>query len=583
MKLISINVSMPKTVYHQGRLVNTGIFNEPVVGRVMVRKLNVDGDGQADLKVHGGVYKAVYIYDIENIRYWRKVLDRNDIGYGHFGENFTVEGMPDDRIHIGDVFLIGGVLLEVTQPRVPCFKLEIKMELPGFSQKFLASGRLGFYCRVIQEGEVEAGDFIERIQIGPERITVQEFARLYYFDTQNLEKIHRILRIPALPPGWSRAFGKLLDTAGKKGKKRKTLERAWQGFRPFIVSQKVPESQSMTSFYLMPEDREPLPPYMPGQFLTFKLNIPGIPRPVIRTYTLSDCPCHAEYYRITVKREPQPEDPEIISGSNYFHDMVEAGTRLQVAASRGDFFLDPKEETPVVLLSGGVGMTPMISMFNAIVDSGSKRPVWFIHGTRNGLHHAMGEHMRQIVAEHDNIKVHIRYSRPRPEDIQGRDYDSIGHVTVNLLKELLPDNDMDFYLCGPPPFMHSLIKGLWEWDVPEHRIRFELFGPDALMLEGARPKRRQKKKAVEEENYKIVFSQSQITAQWDPESENLLNFAEEQGVFPDFSCRAGICQTCGYGLLEGRVDYNFDPLAPPYPGQVLLCCTRPKSDLVIDV
>jgi len=583
MKLISINVSMPKTVYHQGRLVNTGIFNEPVAGRVMVRKLNVDGDGQADLKVHGGVYKAVYIYDIENIRYWRKVLDRNDIGYGHFGENFTVEGMLDDRIHIGDVFRIGSVLLEVTQPRVPCFKLEIKMELPGFSQKFLASGRLGFYCRVVQEGEVEAGDSIERIQVGPEKIAVQEFARLYYFDTQNIEKIHRILRIPALPPGWSRAFGKLLETAGKKGKKRKTLERAWQGFRPFIVSQKVPESQSMTSFYLMPEDREPLPPYMPGQFLTFKLNIPGIPRPVIRTYTLSDCPCHTEYYRITVKREPQPEDPEIISGSNYFHDMVEAGTRLQVAASRGDFFLDPKEETPVVLLSGGVGMTPMISMLNAIVDSGNKRPVWFIHGTRNGLHHAMGEHMRQIVAEHDNITVHIRYSRPRPEDIQGRDYDSIGHVTVNLLKELLPDNDMDFYLCGPPPFMHSLIKDLWEWDVPEHRIRFEVFGPDALMLEGARPKRRQKKKTVEEENYKIIFSQSQITAQWDPESENLLNFAEEQGVFPDFSCRAGICQTCGYGLLEGQVDYNFDPLAPPYPGQVLLCCTRPKSDLVIDV
>jgi ferredoxin-NADP reductase/MOSC domain-containing protein YiiM len=583
MKLISINVSMPKTVYHQGRLVNTGIFNEPVAGRVMVRKLNVDGDGQADLKVHGGVYKAVYIYDIENIRYWRKVLGRNDIGYGHFGENFTVEGMPDDRIHIGDVFRIGGVLLEATQPRVPCFKLEIKMDLPGFSQKFLASGRLGFYCRVIQEGEVEAGDSIERIQVGPEKITVQEFARLYYFDTRNLEKIRRILRIPSLPPGWSRAFGKLLDTAGKKGKKRKTLERAWQGFRPFIVSQKVPESQSMTSFYLMPEDREPLPPYMPGQFLTFKLNIPGIRRSVIRTYTLSDCPCHTEYYRITVKREPQPEDPEIISVSNYFHDIIEPGTRLKVAASRGDFFLDPKEGTPVVLISGGVGMTPMISMINAVVDSGNKRPVWFVHGTRNGLHHAMGEHMRQIVAEHDNITVHIRYSRPRPEDIQGRDYDSIGHVTVHLLKELLPDNDMDFYLCGPLPFMHSLIKGLWEWDVPEHRIRFEVFGPDALMLEGARPKRRQKKKAVEEESYNIVFSQSQITAQWDPESENLLNFAEEQGVFPDFSCRAGICQTCGYQLLEGQVDYNFDPLAPPYPGQVLLCCTRPKSDLVIDV
>jgi MOSC domain-containing protein YiiM/ferredoxin-NADP reductase len=580
MKLISVNVSLPKTVYHQGRQVNTGIYNEPVTGRVMVRKLNVDGDRQADLKVHGGVYKAVYIYDIENIRYWQKNLGRSDLTYGLFGENFTVEGMLDDRIHIGDVFRIGGALLEVTQPRMPCFKLEIKMDLPGFSRQFLDSGRLGFYCRVIEEGDVGAGDAIERIRVGPEKITVWEFARVYYFDPRNLEKIRRILRIPSIPPGWHRAFEKLLATSGEKGKKRRTPQRAWQGFRPFIVDRKVLESRSITSFYLVPEDGEPLPPYMPGQFLTFKLSIPGFAKPVVRTYTLSDCPCQTEYYRITIKQEPPPEDPEIISGSNYFHDRVEPGTRLLAAASRGDFFLDPNEETPVVLLNGGVGMTPMISMLNAIVDSGRKRPVWFVHGTRNGLHHAMREHMRRSAAENDNITVHVRYSRPRPEDVRGRDYDSSGHVNVELLKNLLPNNDMDFYLCGPPPFMHGLIRGLWEWGVPERRIRFEVFGSDVLMLDGTRP--RQKKKASAEAAYEIVFSQSGISAQWDPECENLLNFAEEQGVFPDFGCRAGICQTCGYPLLEGEVDYNFEPLTPPYPGQVLLCCTRPKSNLVID-
>ena len=583
MKLISINVSLPKTVSHQGRRVNTGIYNEPVTGRVMVRRLNVDGDGQADLKVHGGVYKAVYIYDIENIRYWRKALGRHDLAYGHFGENFTVEGMPDDRIYIGDVFRIGGALLEVTQPRVPCFKLEMKMDQPGFSKQFLASGRLGFYCRVIEEGDVGADDAIERIQIGPGKITVWDFARTYYFESRNLEMIRRILQIPSLPPGWRRGFGKLLKTFGEKGKKRKAPERAWQGFRTFIVDRKVPESETITSFYLKSEGGEPLPPYMPGQFLTFKLDIPGLLRPVIRTYTLSDCPCHTQYYRITIKREPESEDPEIISGSNYFHHLVKPGTRLKVAASRGDFFLDPQDESPVVLLSGGVGMTPMISMLNSVVDSGKKRQVWFIHGNRNGLHHAMQRHMCRLAAENDNIKVHICYSRPRPEDVKGLDYDTTGHVTAELLKELLPNNDMDFYLCGPPNFMHSLIKGLWEWGVSEYRIRFEVFGPDALMVERTRSKQRQKKTASEEKNYEIVFSQSQITAQWDPESENLLNFAEEQGVFPDFGCRAGICQTCGHTLLEGQVDYNFEPLAPPYPGQVLLCCTRPKSNLVIDI
>lgn len=581
MKLISVNVSLPKTVDHQGRLVSTGIFKEPVTGRVIVRKLNVDGDGQSDLLVHGGVYKAVYVYDMENIRFWREVLERPDLRYGQFGENLTVEGMPDDEVCLGDVLRVGTALLEVTQPRIPCYKLEIKMGLPGFSRQFLASGRLGFYCRVLEEGEVGARDTIERVHAGPEKVTVWDFARIYYFEPHQLEKIRSLLRVPSIPPGWRRAFGKLLAASGERRKARKSSERAWQGFRPFIVRGKVAESKTISSFYLSPEDGAPLPPYTPGQFLTFKLRIPGFSRPAIRTYSLSDSP-HRTEYRISVKRESHPLDPGIVSGSTYFHDQVEPGNRLMVAAPRGDFFLDPDGQTPLVLLSGGIGMTPMISILNDIVDSVRKRRVWFVHGTRNGLHLAMSEHLRRIAAENDQISVHIRYSRPRLEDVQGRDYDGTGHVTVDLLKQLLPDKDMDFYLCGPPPFMHSLIKGLWEWGVSESRIRVEVFGPETLTLEGTRPKGRPTGEVRPEEQYEIVFSQSGITAQWNPESENLLNFAEEQGVFPDFSCRAGICQTCGYPLLEGEVEYDFEPLAPPYPGQVLLCCTRPKSNLVID-
>jgi len=583
MKVVSVNVSMPRTVDHQGRQVSTGIYDEPVTGRVMVRKLNVDGDGQADLTVHGGANKAVYVYDLGNLNFWRQKLGRVDLGYGHFGENFTVEGMPDDRIHIGDVFRIGGALLEVTQPRLPCFKLEMKMDMPGFSRQFITSGRLGFYFRVIEEGEVGTGDPIELVQTGLEKITVWEMAQLYYFDYNNREKIRRLLQIPALPPDWIRAFEEILASAGERGKKRKTPERAWKGFRNFIVDKKVPESQTITSYYLVPEDGEPLPVYMPGQFLTFRLSIPGHPKPVIRNYSLSESPSHPEYYRVTIKREPHPEEPEVMSGSNYFHDLVEPGTRLQVAASRGDFFLNPQEETPVVLISGGVGLTPLISMLNAIVDSGKNRPTWFIHGTRNGIHHAMCKHMRRVAAENDNITVHIRYSQPRPEDVEGRDYDSIGHLNVDLLIELLPNKDMDFYLCGPPPFMNSMLKELWGWGVAESRIRFELFGPAALLQEGTRARRGKKKKTSEEEAFEIAFSESGITAKWNPEYENLLEFAEDQGIFPDFSCRSGICHTCQYELMKGKVDYNFEPLDPPYPGQVLLCCARPRSNLVIEV
>jgi MOSC domain-containing protein YiiM len=210
MKIVSVNVSLPKIVKHEGRKVSTGIYNKPVAGRIMVRKLNLDGDGQADLSVHGGVYKAVYFYDLESYRYWRKELSRDDLAYGHFGENFTVEGMLDDQIHIGDVFRIGDALLEVTQPRTPCFKLEMKMGLPGFSRQFVTSGRLGFYCRVVEEGDVGAGDPIERVKVGPERITVREFARLYYFDYDNQEKIRRVLKLPSIPPEWRSTFEQLL-------------------------------------------------------------------------------------------------------------------------------------------------------------------------------------------------------------------------------------------------------------------------------------------------------------------------------------------------------------------------------------
>jgi ferredoxin-NADP reductase len=334
---------------------------------------------------------------------------------------------------------------------------------------------------------------------------------------------------------------------------------------------------------LIPEDGEPLPVYLPGQFLTFKLEIPGRPRPVIRTYPLSDCPCHAQYYRVTIKREPPPEGPSVVSGSNYFHDQVEPGMRLNVAAPRGDFFLDPREETPVVLLSGGVGLTPMISMLNTIVDAGKGRPVWFVHGTRNGIHHAMCKHMRRLAAENENVHVHICYSRPRPEDVKGLDYDSPGHVTVELLNQLLPDSSMDYYICGPPPFMKSLFRDLLTWGVPESRIRYELFGPASLLKEGTRASLRKSRPVEEAEEFEVIFLKSGLTAQWDPGYDSLLDFAEDQGVFPEFNCRSGICHTCMYELLEGEVEYAVEPLDPPYPGQVLLCCARPRTDVVIDV
>ncbi|MBA3795258.1 MAG: MOSC domain-containing protein [Rubrobacter sp.] len=214
MKLVSVNVSHPREVAHGRKMVRTGIFKEPVAGRIVLRGLNLDGDGQADLVNHGGLHRAAYVYPVENYEYWSRELDRDDLSFGQFGENFTVEGMTEEDVHIGDVFRVGDALVEVSQPRPPCFKLGIKMAMPGFPKLFLASGRVGFYLRVLEEGEVGEGDEIERVRRDPERLTVRETSHLLFLEGQDLKGARRALRVPALSPGWRESFEERLVTAG---------------------------------------------------------------------------------------------------------------------------------------------------------------------------------------------------------------------------------------------------------------------------------------------------------------------------------------------------------------------------------
>ena len=216
MKLLSVNVSLPAEVLYRGKKITTGIFKKPVNGRVMLRSMNLDGDGQADLTSHGGIHKAAYVYSIENYDFWKKELGRTDFAFGQFGENFTVEGMPEDEIHVGDVFRVGGALVEVTQPRVPCYKLGIRMGLSQFVKMFLASCRVGFYLRVLEEGEVGAGDVFNRVRTDPERMTVREICHLLYFDPENLRGANKALRIRALSPGWQQSFVERLAKPGPR-------------------------------------------------------------------------------------------------------------------------------------------------------------------------------------------------------------------------------------------------------------------------------------------------------------------------------------------------------------------------------
>ena len=277
MKLLSVNVSLPKEIESKGKTVRTGIFKEPVQGRVKVKSLNIEGDGQADLVGHGGEFRAVYVYSFDNYAYWEHELDRSDFKFGQFGENFTVEGMLDENVHVGDRFRIGSGLFEVTQPRVPCYKLAIKMGIEGFYSQILESGRLGFYFRVLEEGEVGVGDTIERIKLDPVGLNIVEANKLMYFDKDNLDGAKKSLAIEAFSPGWKATFEGRISKA-----KLSTI--TGESYRTFIVNRKVPESDTITSFYLAAEDGKPLAAFLPGQFLPLKLDIPGQYKTVVQTY-----------------------------------------------------------------------------------------------------------------------------------------------------------------------------------------------------------------------------------------------------------------------------------------------------------
>jgi len=583
MKLISVNVSLAKEVPYLGRTITTGIFKEPVTGRVMVRRLNIDGDDQADRRVHGvGFDMAIYVYSIEHYAFWAKELGREGFPFGQFGENLTVEGLSEDTVRVGDTFRVGGTLLQVTQPRIPCYKFAMRMEEgQDFPARFQETGRMGFYCRVLEEGEIGAGDDIELVERDKGASTIAEFIRVYLYESHEPASLKRVLASKELSEPWREYLEKMLKKAEPvKG------PRGWEGFRAFIVESKEPETETITSFYLKPEDGDSLPPYMPGQFLTFRLNMPEHPTPVMRTYSLSDSPNHQDYYRVSIKRLPAPEEPPGLPAglsSNYFHDHVQPGTRLCVNAPRGKFYLDPNDNTPVVLLSGGVGITPMISMLNAIIESGSRRPVWFVHGARHGREHAMASHTRRMAAENDNLNVHVSFSQPRPEDSEGRDYDSRGHVNIELLKQMLPPAAYDFYLCGPTPFMKSLYNGLLNGGVAETRIHYEFFGPVSELKEGTEAASKEAAVSKSLAEVDVSFAKAGLTARWDPTLESILDLAEAQGLRPAFSCRTGICHTCSSKLIEGEVEYVTEPLDLPDPGCVLICCSKPKTNLVIEV
>jgi ferredoxin-NADP reductase/MOSC domain-containing protein YiiM len=584
-RLLSVNVGLPRDVTWQGRIVHTGIWKAPVEGPRMVRRLNIDGDGQGDKAGHGGEHRAVFVYQDESYRYWQNQLGRTGLAYGQFGENFTVEGLADTEVCVGDRYRIGGALFEVTQPRVTCYRVGIRMNEPEMAALLVKHGRPGFYFRVIEEGEVEAGDEIARVVAGPERLSVFEINALLYTPGHPRDRLERALRIPALSGGWRRSFEALLQQEHKDGTATGNPgltaasgpPPAWRGFRPFRVSRKLRESDNVTSLVLEPSDGRPVAAALPGQFVVLRLGADSAPA-LMRSYSLSGRP-DAASYRVSVKREPHG------TASAYVADVLGAGDIVQVSAARGSFTLQ-QDERPVVLLSAGIGVTPVLAMLHALAAWQSTRDIWWLHGARNGREHPFAAEARELLETLAHRHSHICYSSPDPQDRPNVDFDTAGHLNFRVLEALNVPRGGDFYICGPASFMGDLSGGLAASGVAPGRIHTELFGAGPSSTPGIAPSpRRPPHLPVGSPGAgpMVSFARSGLDVRWGPSFRSLLELAEACDVPVRWSCRTGVCHSCETGLVAGSVGYRPDPIDAPADGNLLTCCSQPEGDVVIDL
>jgi ferredoxin-NADP reductase len=362
---------------------------------------------------------------------------------------------------------------------------------------------------------------------------------------------------------------------------------AWSGFRPFKVARRAIEDAAgqICSFYLEPEESQPLPSFKPGQFLTFRLEVPKADgngkEQITRCYSLSDAP-QSGHYRVSIKRIPPPPRSNHPPGrsSNFFHDRMQVGTTLQVRPPSGHFHLEPGS-SPIVLIAGGIGITPMLSMLNWCQLHQPEREVWFFYGVRNSNEAAFSSHLSAIAAAKPNVHLRLCFSDPLPEDQLGKDFHHHGRVDVHLFRMELPLKPYHYFICGPTPMMETLVAALEDWGVPDSHVHFEAFGPASI--------KRRKAAATTADgaaapvgDIMVTFAKSGKQAHWSPQSGSLLEFAESQGIAIDSGCRAGGCGTCQTTIRSGEVSYRQSPDHDPEPGTCLMCVCTPKTDVTLE-
>jgi len=581
-RLISVNVGFPRDIEWKGRTVHTGVWKSPVSGRCRVRRLNLDGDGQGDLGGHGGEQRAVFVYQIESYRYWGEQLKRMDLAHGQFGENFTIEGLEDDAVCIGDRYRIGSALFEVTQPRVTCYRVGIRMNEPRMPALLTSSGRPGFYFRVLQEGEVGAGDEIVKVGEAKDRMTVAEINALLYSSGHARDRLERALRIEALSPGWRGSFEALLKSPsnGNAGLVPEAAAHpAAPGFRRLAVTAIDQESADVLSLTMQNADGQPLPAVLPGQYVVLRLP-PSTGGPsLFRSYSLSGPPS-TQRYRISVKIEPNGV------GGTFLREHVRVGDTLEISSPRGSFILQAGER-PVVLLSAGIGATPVLAMLHALAEARSMRQVLWMHAARDREHHPFAAEVRRLLLSLTHGRRYVCFSNPGSHDKVGEDFDAQGRLSRSMLEEAAVPQDADVYLCGPNRFMADMKEALSAFDIELGRIHIEIFNGSEPMtpgVVGAPTVSPHLPKDDAGTGPLVSFARSRIAAHWNQSAyQSILELAEACDIPVRWSCRSGVCHSCESGLISGEVVYGPKPLDKPADGNILVCCSRPLRDVVVDL
>jgi ferredoxin-NADP reductase/MOSC domain-containing protein YiiM len=568
-RLVSINVGMPKDVQWRGKTVYTGIWKTPVEGPVMVRRLNIDGDGQGDLAGHGGEQRAVMVYQTESYDFWKTHLNRDDLAPGHFGENFTITGLADDEVCIGDRYRIGDAEFEVTQPRVTCFRIGVRLNEPEMPNLLVAQHRPGFYFRVITEGHVSAGDDIVRTRRGRHELSVVDVDALLYLPDRNIGQLRKVVDVPALSPGWQQSFNDMLaahDSSTTATAPPIGVEPGWNGFRALCVTAIRLESPNVLSIRLAADDHTSLPPPLPGQYLSVRISGAGSPAP-LRSYSLSGDP-GVGVYRVSVKRE------EHGLVSRWLHAHVEPGSVIEAAAPRGDFYLIDGSN-PVILMSAGIGVTPVLAMLHRLAAAHSARDIWWLHTTRNRESQSFAAEVKSLIESLPNARQQVFYTQTQ------------GHLDQPTIAALGLPTDASAYLCGPTQFMTDMRDALIAAGLDGSQIHSELFGALPPINPGIVDKSPRKPPhppaGTPGTGPSITFARSGLTVNWSQDYGSILDLAEACDVPTRFSCRSGVCHLCVTGVVAGTTTYVQPPLEPPAAGEVLICSAAPQTDLVLDL